>query len=60
MEEKLEISTYIKYIQQEVKDKEFDDYVHVFHEYKNYLESRIKKIRKILKQYASLQLFILN
>ena len=39
MEEKLDIVAYIKYIQQEIKDKKFDDYVHVFYEYKTLTES---------------------
>ena len=54
MEEKLEISTYIKYIQQEVKDNGFDDYVHVFYEYKNYLESRIEKNPKDIEAICQL------
>lgn len=43
MEENLNTIAYIQYIQHEIQDKEFDDYVHVFYEYKNYLESRIKE-----------------
>lgn len=54
MEEKLDTIAYIKYIQQEVKDKEFDDYVHVFHEYKNYLESCIKKNPKDIEAICQL------
>ena len=54
MEEKLDIAAYIKYIQQEVKDKGFDDYVHVFYEYKNYLESRIKKNSKDIEAICQL------
>lgn len=54
MEEKLDISTYIKYIQQEVKDNGFDDYVHVFYEYKNYLESRIEKNPKDIEAICQL------
>lgn len=54
MEEKLDIVAYIKYIQQEIKDKKFDDYVHVFYEYKNYLESRIKKNPKDIEAICQL------
>ena len=45
---------YIKYIQHEIQDKEFDDYVHIFYEYKNYLESRIKKNPKDIEAICQL------
>lgn len=34
---------YIKDIQSEIKDKNYDDYVHAFYEYKEYLENHIKE-----------------
>lgn len=34
---------FIAYIRTEMKDKSYDDYVHVFNEYKDYLEKRVKE-----------------
>jgi len=54
MEENLNTIAYIKYIQHEIQDKKFDDYVHVFYEYKNYLESCIKKNPKDIEAICQL------
>lgn len=39
----MDTTEYIQYIQAEIKNKNYDDYVYAFLEYKEYLENRIKE-----------------
>jgi tetratricopeptide (TPR) repeat protein len=48
------ISEYIKYVQHEIREKDYDDYAHVFHEYKKYLEERIKENPKDIEAVCQL------